>query len=959
MASRRLTAILLFGLLAILTVGATGDKIAALMAPGGICSQDVDFRGITKLNGQAIATQAYAASMCGGGSATWGGITGALANQTDLSAALASKVNASLLAAVAYSGDYNALSNKPTIPTVPTLATVATSGLYSDLTGKPSIPAAQVNSDWSASSGLAAILNKPSLFSGAYADLTGKPSLFSGAYADLSGKPSLFSGSYLDLTNKPTIPAEQVNSDWSASSGLAQILNKPSLATIATSGSYADLSNKPSIPAAQVQTDWNASTGLGVLLNKPTLFSGAYADLTGKPTLFDGTYASLSGKPSLAMVATSGAYSDLTGKPTIPAAQVQTDWNASSGLGVLLNKPSLATVATSGSYADLSNKPTIPSTPAGVGLGNVSNVAQVTSVTGTAPVISSGGTTPVISMAAATSSVDGYLAHGDWATFNSKQAALGFTAVPNTRTVAGHALSADVTVSASDVGLGNVSNALQLAAANNLSDVASAATARANLGVDKSQCPYRLSLASGTPTHIGDIIGASTLYACLVPTKGDRIALYGTTLSADTWRDYAATELSLAGTNFSAASTIYDIYVANTGTVSTPTLSLSAVAWFNSAAGNSMRSVDITPLNGIIVKSGKQIVDGFVAPNTNTSGVYLGNNTQVGQAINLSAGKTISGVRFPLARLGSPSGTMTASIYACSGTPGSTGVPTGSALATSSTVDIATVQLTPASQPGYPGPFQWVEFAFATPYVASAGNYCLSFNCTAGNASNCIYYGHATPSGHAGNFFSYNGSVYAPAANYDGGFQLLVSTSDASAPAYRYLGTIITNSNGGQIDLVFGANALAGGSYPRCGLWNAYNRQPGSFQVLDSTAQWTYTTFAWRQRNGGTAANNRFGFIVGFSSEVLDGGAISRCGSSNSTPTNGYVGVGINSTTSPTGITTPIFTYGNVNNTGRVEVHFQPSIGYTYLADMELAVATGTMTWYGSTSCVSNYTLWY
>jgi hypothetical protein len=43
-------------------------------------------------------------------------------------------------------------------------------------------------------------------------------------------------------------------------------------------------------------------------------------------------------------------------------------------------------------------------------------------------------------------------------TWNGKQDALGFTAVPNTRTVAGHALSADVTVSKSDVGLSNADN---------------------------------------------------------------------------------------------------------------------------------------------------------------------------------------------------------------------------------------------------------------------------------------------------------------------------------------------------------------------------------------------------------------------------------------------------------------------------------------------------------------------
>jgi len=42
--------------------------------------------------------------------------------------------------------------------------------------------------------------------------------------------------------------------------------------------------------------------------------------------------------------------------------------------------------------------------------------------------------------------------------WDAKQTALGFTAVPNTRQVNGHALSADVTVTKSDVGLSNVPN---------------------------------------------------------------------------------------------------------------------------------------------------------------------------------------------------------------------------------------------------------------------------------------------------------------------------------------------------------------------------------------------------------------------------------------------------------------------------------------------------------------------
>mgnify|MGYP003311125995 CR=1 FL=1 len=79
---------------------------------------------------------------------------------------------------------------------------------------KPTIPAAQVQTDWNATTGLGVLLNKPTLFSG--------------SYNDLSNKPTLFSGNYNDLSNKPTIPAAQIQSDWnqSNSSSLDFIKNK-------------------------------------------------------------------------------------------------------------------------------------------------------------------------------------------------------------------------------------------------------------------------------------------------------------------------------------------------------------------------------------------------------------------------------------------------------------------------------------------------------------------------------------------------------------------------------------------------------------------------------------------------------------------------------------------------------------------------------------------------------------
>lgn len=84
---------------------------------------------------------------------------------------------------------------------------VSVNGVLPDLQGDVTLTIPeQVPSDWNAVSGKGVILNKPTLFSGNYTDLTGKPTLFSGDYNDLQNKPTLFNGSYNSLTNKPTIP---------------------------------------------------------------------------------------------------------------------------------------------------------------------------------------------------------------------------------------------------------------------------------------------------------------------------------------------------------------------------------------------------------------------------------------------------------------------------------------------------------------------------------------------------------------------------------------------------------------------------------------------------------------------------------------------------------------------------------------------------------------------------------
>ena len=101
------------------------------------------------------------------------------------------------LKAVATTGSYNDLTDKPTIPTKTSeltndsgfvessdLATVATTGDYDDLLNKPAIPAAQVQSDWNQTNTSAVdfIKNKPDLM--VVKSATGNPCTFDTDLAD-------------------------------------------------------------------------------------------------------------------------------------------------------------------------------------------------------------------------------------------------------------------------------------------------------------------------------------------------------------------------------------------------------------------------------------------------------------------------------------------------------------------------------------------------------------------------------------------------------------------------------------------------------------------------------------------------------------------------------------------------------------------------------------------------------
>ena len=136
-----------------------------------------------------------------------------------------------------------------------------------------------------------------------------------------------------------------------------------------------------------------AKEGLNIAQNKPLELGGS-AGNAGQYLVSNGSYpiwqdlpaipdaqvqvdwnattgvTSILNKPALSNVAISGSYNDLINKPTIPPAQLQADWNAISGVTFIKNKPALATVATSGLYSDLAGRPSIPVSLADFGVGS-------------------------------------------------------------------------------------------------------------------------------------------------------------------------------------------------------------------------------------------------------------------------------------------------------------------------------------------------------------------------------------------------------------------------------------------------------------------------------------------------------------------------------------------------------------------------------------------------------------
>lgn len=168
---------------------------------------------------------------------------------------------------------------------------------------------------------------------------------------------------------------------------------------------------------------------------------------------------------------------------------------------------------------------------------------------------------------------------------------------------------------------------------------------------------------------------------------------------------------------------------------------------------------------------------------------------------------------------------------------------------------------------------------------------------------------------------------------------ILVKSGDSTR---RYLGTIRTVA-AGQTEFSFGADSSLG-TEAKFYVWNYYNRVDVSTGFQVTTSSWAYVTATWRPANNSTSF--RCSFVCGVPEDTVE--ATYTCNFlNNSSP---YIGVGLNSTTAPSGATGSMYVSLNAGYSapqGRAKS--RPALGFNFTQALE----RGSGTFYGDSK--SNY----
>lgn len=213
-------------------------------------------------------------------------------------------------------------------------------------------------------------------------------------------------------------------------------------------------------------TDTKYTSGTGITVSGTTInhsnsiTAGTASGDANKTLTFGGTFTI----PSITYDAQGHIKSKTVTTMTMPAAPTFTNWQAKNIVGASDTATANAVTTNATTFLNLIENGAVRSSHQITGTGKVTVTADATgkvTINGAATTAASGSANGTIAIDGKDVAVKGlgsaaYTASSAYAT--AAQGTKADNAVPNTRTVNGHALSANVTVTKADVGLGNVTN---------------------------------------------------------------------------------------------------------------------------------------------------------------------------------------------------------------------------------------------------------------------------------------------------------------------------------------------------------------------------------------------------------------------------------------------------------------------------------------------------------------------
>lgn len=125
-------------------------------------------------------------------------------------------------------------------------------------------------------------------------------------------------------------------------------------------------------------------------------------------------------------------------------------------------------------------------------------------------------------------------------------------------------------------------------------------------------------------------------------------------------------------------------------------------------------------------------------------------------------------------------------------------------------------------------------------------------------------------------------------------------TNGPAAGRGTWLGTFLASATN-TADWKLGGSG-SGGAPIEFSLWNAYNRVDVAGTNRDLTASWTYSSATWRVANA--SVSNSAKVVLGASDDCVDVTYMCSTASAATSPSRPYVGIGVDSTTVNSGVST-------------------------------------------------------